>query len=354
MSGMKQVLSTPRVDECLFITNSLQSFVHKEKPGHIPHNLSWQSISRILRQQNLEPIFAEIYQDQALSYPIQQRWKQSRRTTWIRNTRAAVAAVRIFNLLEEEKISAVALRGLGLAHYLYRDISLRPCNDVDILIRQTDKEHLARVFLAQGWHLAKRNRSQWVYYINDIKFEIHWSVLSPKRYQHLKLAKQFIDSRKPLRMDEGEIYILDAESEFIGLVLHAFLHHELEFMLPLVDLAILIRDNPLDWLFLSGWWQNAQLATLFMFTCSLVSNLFALEMEIFKESKVSSEKFYNQFYHSYLDRFFGMDSISNYILRKSMLFYSSEKLCLKIQQLIRLCSFDELQDFLGCLKETLC
>lgn len=63
-------------------------------------------------------------------------------------------ARRVLESLEDAGINYVAYKGLFLAEKVYRDIALRPFNDVDILINRKDKEKANNVFSKLGYPFA--------------------------------------------------------------------------------------------------------------------------------------------------------------------------------------------------------
>jgi hypothetical protein len=112
----------------------------------------------------------------------------------VRNHRLAAELVRILNLLEIHGIPAVPFKGPVLALELYKDIALRQCDDLDLLVRQRDVPAVERHLIGRGYvpelNLSAEARSacldlhdEYSYRrINpDITVELHWRLL-PKTY----------------------------------------------------------------------------------------------------------------------------------------------------------------------------
>ena len=328
-----------------FIFDVLRCFIKRDREVLIPNNLNWTWIPSVVSRLKLGPIFKHVLKDQKIPELLLTQWNDEQIITFVKNTRALVSAIKLFKILDEAAIPSVVLRGISLVNHIYPvdSIAVRPMVDVDMLIKPCDRDNLRKIFQSNGFHIARQLRSQLVYVIDGITFEIHWSLLTPKRYRFAVTSKTFLETRQCIVLPEGRIYCLSKENELIGLVVHSFVHHDLNGILPLVDIAILIGHYQLNWQFIAEWCKEVQLSKLFFFVLSLVNRLFNLNLEdelsIFAQSlPPQSDKTLD----AYTKRFFGGDSILHYLRRKRNLFFVAEHPLTKLKQAVRLFAYDEL------------
>ncbi len=345
-----------RKREQQFVLDVLRCFIKRENKGLlIPKYLDWAWINDIVFNHNLGPIFKHTLAGYDVPTFLSTQWHQEQLITFVRNTRALVSAIKLFRIMDAAAIPAAVIRGISLSNHIYPGdcLSLRPMCDVDMLIRPYDRENVKRALDAEGIHITKRLRSQLVYRVNDIAFEIHWSLLTPKRYRFAVDSEVFLETRQRIDLPEGRIYCLSYEYELIGLVVHAFIHHELKGILALVDMAILIEHYKLDWQFIAEWCKKARLSRMFAFTLSLADYLFGLNLEeklsLFGQFSLNE----NMTFEAYARRFFDGDSLGCYLRRKRNLFLVAERPLIKLKQTCRLFAIDELCEFVRILRQTI-
>ncbi len=345
-----------RKREQQFILDVVRCFIKKENKGQlIPKYLNWTWINNIVLNHNLGPIFKHTLAGHEVPEFISTQWNQEQLITFVKNTRALFSAIKLFKIMDAAAIPSAVIRGISLSNHIYPGdcLSLRPMCDVDMLIRPCDRENVKNVLDAEGIHIVKRLRSQLVYRVNDIAFEIHWSLLTPKRYRFAVNSEIFLETRQRIDLPEGRIYCLSYEYELIGLIVHAFVHHELKGILALMDMAILIEHYTLDWQFIAKWCKKARLSRMFVFTLSLLDYLFGLNLDeklsLFERFSSNDDKAFE----AYARRFFDGDNLGCYLRRKRNLFFVAEHPITKLKQICRLFAVDELCDFARILRQTL-
>mgnify|MGYP001590947312 FL=1 len=219
-----------------FILDVLRCFIKRENKGLlVPDCLDWIWVNDIIFNYQLGPIFRHTFAGHEVPEFISTQWNQKQLITFVKNTRATVLAIKLFKIMDAAAIPSVVIRGLSLSNHIYPGdgASLRPMCDVDMLIRPCDRENLKKALESEAFYTTKRLRSQLVYRVNNITFEIHWSLLTPKRYRLAVDSEAFLETRQRVDLPEGRIYCLSYEYELIGLVVHAFVHHELKGILAL-------------------------------------------------------------------------------------------------------------------------
>ncbi len=321
-----------------FLCRVLHNFIF-QKPAAPPPtgNLDWYRIDELIFHYNLMPIFDFTVEKSDIKPERVQRWHQSRIVFLQKNLQILKTSADLFSILEENGIAAVALRGLNLAHFFYPDPGLRPMRDVDVLINPHDCEKLQTVLGSLGYLATRILRSQLVYVIKGIIFEIHWSFLTTKRYRSSIDSASLIRSRKRRETPDGPIFCLPIEQELMSIVAHAFIHHELDRLIPLVDLGLLMTYPGLNWDFIVKWCRKKRLTKLFLFTLSFANWLLVLNQDTqllrFKQTLPST--IINTF-EAYADGIWGSYTFRSRLLRMKTLLYVAEHPFTKFRQFLRM------------------
>jgi len=309
-------------------------------------DLNWQWLTSFCSRHRLGPIFKTALAGSGLPAPVFELWKAHEQDSFVRNARASAAVVRIFQILEREAIPACALRGIVLAQTVYPHPSLRPMRDVDLLIRAGDAEKIERVLARERLYPAERLRSQLVYHVFDTIFEVHYSFLTPKRYRFKVAGDDFIASRQAYTVPEGLIYRLPAELELLGVLTHAFIHHELENMLYLVDAALIIRRHQINWRFIADFGARAGVSKIVLFSLAFLNDLFHLELEsALAEFQTPYARKVSRYFPAYYAQLLDADRPGAYLRRKQNQLAVAETAGTRLRQALRLFAGDELQKF---------
>jgi hypothetical protein len=321
-----------------FISRALHDFIYRKPTRLLPTaKLDWNRVDAVIFHYNLIPIFHSLFNGPPIDAERIQRWHRVRINSLRKNILVLKTAADLFSIFEQNGIAAVALRGLNLAHFFYPDPDLRPMRDVDILVDPRDRHKLKDVLESRGYAADRVLRSQWVYTINQIIFEFHWSFLTTKRYRTAIDSAWLINSRIPKKTDEGLIFCLPREQELISVVAHAFIHHELDRLMPLIDLGLLMADPNLDWDFIVAWCRKRRLTNLFLFTLSFVNRLLMLNREEYLQrfNRSLPAGILNTF-EAYAAVIWGRYTFRFRLSRMKTLFYVAENPFTKLRQFLRL------------------
>jgi len=321
-----------------FLCRVLHNFIF-QKPTLPPPtgNLDWNRIDELIFHYNLMPIFDFTVETSALTPERIKRWHPSRIVVLHKNVQILKISADLFSILEKNNIAAVALRGLNLAHFFYPDPGLRPMRDVDILINPHDCNKLQTVLRSLKYLPTRILRSQLVYVIKGIIFEIHGSFLTTKRYRSTIDSASLIRSRIRRQTPQGPIFCLPQEQELISVVAHAFIHHELDRLLPLVDIGLLMTNPGLNWDFIIKWCRQNRLTKLFLFTLSFANYLLMLnrETQLLNFKHVLPSSIIHTF-EAYADRIWGSYTARSRLLRMKTMLYVAEHPFTKFRQFLRM------------------
>ena len=186
----------PHTAEYDYICDTLNRFaLASQAPVPVPHGLDCRMIESFMRINNCGQIFNYMAESGLEGCGDFSGWAEPRKKTLLSNLRTLRTSARVFGILEEAGIEAVAMRGLVLAHELYPDPGLRPMKDVDILVAADVSKRLRGAMSAHGYEPTRELRSQIVYTIDGIEFELHLLLLTAKRYRAILGAGEFLGSR---------------------------------------------------------------------------------------------------------------------------------------------------------------
>lgn len=332
-----------------YILQILRAFLTNEpKVPSPPAPFKLNRFIALIKHHNLGPICSFVMEKTGNMPELVQSWHQERRGMLLRNIKITKSAIWMFTLLEKHQISAVGFRGLNVAYRFYPLAELRSMRDVDILIHSDDCARFKEVLKREGYLPHRVLRSQFIYNINDIPFEIHWSYLTPKRYRHVITTEHLLSDRIKLPTADGLLFCLKPEYEMTGLIAHAFIHHHLDNLRQLVDIGLLLVNDDLDWDKIAKWCREARLTRLFNFTLSFVNRLFKLDkQECFSVIACKLPSNVDQMYAAFAAALWGKDRLRDRIMRQAALLYVAERPVTKLKQLLRFAAADQIGPLLN-------
>jgi Uncharacterised nucleotidyltransferase len=195
-----------------------------------------------------------------LPNPVRSRLEEERRATALVNLRNLGQFRRIAQALRERDIPVIALKGLHLAELVYRNISLRPMSDMDILVPRSqlkqavatlhgldygfdeDLSGAANAMLDTKCNVGLAHRHM------DVWLEVHWSLSEPpKRYT--AVVEDIWRSAVPGRLGDADALVMSPEFLLLHVCAHLACNHVFLFSLrALCDIAEIVRAHPeLDW-----------------------------------------------------------------------------------------------------------
>lgn len=326
-----------------FLCRVLGGFIKKSGPPTQPVGMDWPRLEQLAAGNRVMSIVHYALGANGVPHDISQRWNRMAIGTELHHARARGAILKLFQILECEGIPAVVLRGMALAQWLYPSPALRPMVDVDILIAPAARHTLPGILKKYGFPPPLVLRSQLAYQIDGVVFEIHWSFLTPKRYRDTVKADDWLATRRPLPGWEAGVFGLSPENELIELVCHSFIHHEMNSLLPLVDIGLASCLDGLDWGYVSDWCEQRSVGRLFWFTIAFVDALFSLGLS--QKAASAGVRFpthQERTLEAYRAPLFSRDTRMHFLARKLNLLRMAETPMIKLRQVIRLLSTDHL------------
>ena len=248
--------------EIRWLLASLRSLDDQEAPSP-PTTLSWDHLLSVADAEGLAPALGFALKAKApAAVPLAVREQLKRRLAdgiagqLIRSRELG----QLLKRFESERIPVIPLKGPALAETLYPDPALRPCTDLDLLIRREHLDSVDNLLLGLGYRrLADAHSFQF-----DIAFDratlyeapsgihvdLHWGLVSDPRYSW--------DEREGLAVWDRAVRVRVAGQEALGLcpedlllylAVHLAVHHALVGLLWYYDLYLVIERwaDTLDW-----------------------------------------------------------------------------------------------------------
>jgi len=254
----------------------------------------WDYLIRIVRMHRLGPALHDgiVRKDLLPAVPPQvvNAMRQAKYRHTLRNLAVCRELITVTRLLDAAAIPSLALKGAYLANFTYAEPGLRPMRDVDLLVSKTHAIRAFDLLKANGYrpsyeglpdaylegnkiHLPPLVRP------NGIPVELHHRLTSPHPNGETAEYESALWARsvsKPL--GNTAIGFPCAEDLLLHLCYHATEGHQFSIgPLALLDLALLIQRDPLDWnkilqMAVKGW-RPYLLAPLYLAKLHLGANI---------------------------------------------------------------------------------
>ncbi len=205
----------------------------------------------------------------------------------------------------EKNIPYIIFKGTEIAKY-YPKPELRAMGDIDILVKQEDKEKAAEIitelgFIRENTHSQNSNNHEWIFFSNQFEIELHHRLLYNDDF-NLDIHTAFTDMAwENSTTDDGIYHTLKTEFHFVFLLLHIRKHILWSGIgiRQFLDIAVMIKNSDIDWVNTEILLNNLELLP-FAKTCfALVDKFFGISSPL-TPTHISDE-FYNTAIKSILE-----------------------------------------------------
>jgi putative nucleotidyltransferase-like protein len=196
---------------------------------------------------------------------------------------------RLLKSFEREHVPVIPLKGPALAETLYPDPAIRPCSDLDLLIRRENVERVDDLLQRLGYRRVADEHSFRFDVAYDhatlysspsgVHVDLHWSLLSEPRYAWNEREGQAVWDRAVRMPVAGEEALgLCPEDLLLYLSVHLAVHHSLAGLLWYYDLFLLLGRwaETLDWQAVSARASRWRVRTAVYFALREVEALFGV------------------------------------------------------------------------------
>jgi hypothetical protein len=187
--------------------------------------------------------------------------RQSYHLTALRNLLLLRELATCLRELAAATVPVLVLKGAALTETVYRNVSLRPMGDVDLLVRRADLATTRRVLEGLGYALEHTETypGALAEYENELVLwkparfpvfvDVHWSLFDSPYYQARIAMDWFWDTARPASINGVSTLVLGPAALLIHLCGHLALHHAITGVLWWHDVAEVLhccRDD-IDW-----------------------------------------------------------------------------------------------------------
>jgi hypothetical protein len=138
------------------------------------------------------PILYERLCKDGFSAPLMPVLKGIKRHTWYNNRRLFHRGGEAIHLLKQAGIEVMVIKGASMVIDYYHDDSLRPMEDLDILVRYSDKSSALRLLIADGWVMSYKDlftdqffedglfetcKSWGLVHKSGVHLDLHWNLM---------------------------------------------------------------------------------------------------------------------------------------------------------------------------------
>ncbi|PYO65420.1 MAG: hypothetical protein DMD69_17465 [Gemmatimonadetes bacterium] len=221
--------------------------------------LDWERVLALARSHGLMPLLHRHLSLQAdgLSQPVAARLCAEARAAARRNLDLTGELLSLLQLMAGNDLPVIPLKGPGLAVHLYGDLALRPCGDLDLLVRPPDMPRAARLLVQRGYRaepalsrgaaavlLTSQHHQRFVRDPGPI-VELHWRFT--QREFPFSLDPERARARlTPVRLGGATVQILAPEDLLLYLSAHGAKHLWAR-LLWVGDVAALTQKGTMHW-----------------------------------------------------------------------------------------------------------
>lgn len=226
--------------------------------------LHWPLLQQLVRRHRVGPLLScGLHRTRFGEIPdwVRSEWETQRREAVANALHHVQVLEELAGLFEARDIPFILLKGMGLSKIYYPDEGLRPCCDIDLLIRK-DAYEAARAALAvigfrpRHPHLETEKRELF----GEIEFDrqgprtltvdLHWDTLMASWRPPSLLGEAIVwDCPNRIQVGGQIVRVLGGEVLLLYLCVHFAFHHVFDGLLLLCDLFLVLKrdGDRIDW-----------------------------------------------------------------------------------------------------------
>lgn len=145
-----------------------------------------------------------------------------------------ISIIQLNEILNNAKIEFIFLKGAHLLSSYYKNASLRPTRDIDILVKPIDIEKVINTLLESGFKFEEsfnkqyfKSNSQYGYDVpgmldpSGIRIEVHYRIEPQAHNKKCKFSSQFFKNKQNYKLSSLDAYFLSDEDLVMHLIYHA-------------------------------------------------------------------------------------------------------------------------------------
>ena len=227
----------------------------KDADRIIERGVDWEKFIRLAGLHGLAPlIFSHIQSLRNIPHNVM----DSLKTSYLHNVRNSAQMIEelgdIVNLLTDNYIEAVQLKGVTLAEEILGDTVLYPSADIDILVKRADTDKVIDIMKVLGYKIRQEINTSYLDRGGDLHFsqkgkrfvDFH---ISPERKKYFNIPDEFWwKDLRTLHLNNRTYNVLMIENYILFLCLHLFTHgySKLKFLLAISEM-LRAHEKDIDW-----------------------------------------------------------------------------------------------------------
>ena len=232
-------------------------------PPAPPPSLDWHSLRAVAEAEGVAPALGFAVKTKAPEQIPATVWEWLSRTLTDSTAGYLILSHELGRLLEafdREKVPVIPLKGPALGETLYAHPALRPCSDLDLLVRRESVRQVDDLLQRLGYRrLADAHtfrfdltydRATLYEGPTGVHVDLHWGLLSEPRYSWDEREGLAVWGRAVrIRVSGEEAFGLCPEDLFLYLAAHLAVHHSLAGLLWYYDLYLVLErwGDTLNW-----------------------------------------------------------------------------------------------------------
>jgi hypothetical protein len=233
----------------------------REASGLLAGPVDWDWIVRRAEAERLGAVLYAVVSRLSIPAGIRDHFGVARASGRRQYLLGAQQITKVLSEFERDGVPMIPLRGPALAELLYRDPSLRPFTDLDLLVREADLPRALHLLARLGYRHLEGGRSlshelAWRHAASfmpgrpdELPIDLHWGLvdypgIAPTTAVH---HQELWDRAVRVETSGGACLGLCPEDLLIYLALHWAIHHALAGLGWELDLALLIRRGGDAW-----------------------------------------------------------------------------------------------------------
>ena len=211
----------------------------KELDGLLGKVTNWLYLQHTLIERGVAPLFFKklpaLKNKSLLPWDVETRLRQTYYLTMSRGMLMYRFFGEVINAFSEQGIPVIALKGIYLAEWMYKDIALRQFSDIDLLIKKADGAKALYILRELGYTaydskergIVVKTKSEAIHYppmIKDgVSIELHTRLNRKKEKFNLPVEKLW-EHAVQVQINKMPVFALDSYDTLIHLCTHADKH----------------------------------------------------------------------------------------------------------------------------------
>ncbi len=238
--------------------NTLVAFLCCKGDSEVGANLSWVNELPVHVRHSLGPaIWSEVLRRKILiPPPLREQLETQGRRNALRFLQMKAVLFKVFSEFERAGVQVMALKGAHLALDVYPVSTMRTFCDIDLLVREKDKDIASDClrsagFSAREWTAVLDNdehHTVWDSPLFVLPIELHWQLLNPSARSGPGPLELVWANAVSYKLGSRTVYLMSEEDLFCYLCVHAVKHRLDQGPRVLFDLLFLLRsERKLNW-----------------------------------------------------------------------------------------------------------